>query len=150
GLGIDLGDIPVDTAGNPVSDIANWWDSIPNGVTGNGTGVGVNNGQNYPVLSSASSGSTTIVTGTLNAAANTTFTVDVYANPTADASGYGQGQYYLGHATVTTDANGNASFSADFSCANLPGGTLPSGWSVSATATDLGGNTSEFSPDVTT
>ncbi len=106
--------------------------------------------QNYPVLASASSGSSTVVTGTLNGEANTTFTVGVYANPSADPSGYGQGQYYLGYATVTTDANGNASFGADFSCANLPGGTLPIGWSVSATATDPGGNTSEFSADETT
>jgi Right handed beta helix region len=106
--------------------------------------------QNYPVLASATSGSSTVVSGTLNGQASTTFTVDVYANPTADPSGHGQGQYYLGHAPATTDANGNASFSADFSAANLPGGVLPAGWSVSATATDPGGNTSEFSADVTT
>jgi Periplasmic copper-binding protein (NosD) len=104
--------------------------------------------QNYPVLTAAQSGSSVLVSGTLNGQANTTFAVDVYASPTADPSGYGQGQYYLGYTTVTTDASGNASFAADFSAANLPGGVLPDGWAVSATATDPGGNTSEFSKDV--
>jgi titin len=106
--------------------------------------------QNFPVLASASSGSSTVVSGTLNGAANTTFTLDVYASPSADPSGFGQGQYYLGNTPVTTDSNGNASFSADFSAAGLPGGVLPAGWSISATATDPGGNTSQFSADVTT
>jgi parallel beta-helix repeat protein len=110
--------------------------------------------QNYPVLTSATSGTSSVVTGTLNGQPNTTFTVDLYVNPTVSASDYfqgqyyGQGHYYLGHATVTTDANGNASFSADFSAANLPGGILPAGWYISATSTDPGGNTSQFSADV--
>jgi hypothetical protein len=41
--------------------------------------------------------------------ANTTFRVEFFANTTADASSYGQGQTYT---TVSTDANGNASFTA--------------------------------------
>jgi hypothetical protein len=105
--------------------------------------------QNYPVLTSALSGSSVLVSGTLNGQAGTTFTVDVYASPTADPSGYGQGQYYLGSATVTTDASGNVTFAADFSAANVPGGAVPAGWAISATATDPNGNTSEFSQDVT-
>jgi parallel beta-helix repeat protein len=115
-----------------------------------------NYGQNFPVLSAATSGSSSVVTGTLNGAADTTFTVDLYANPTVSASDYYQGQYYgegqydLGQVTVTTDANGNASFSADVSAASLPGGVLPSGWYVSATATDPNGNTSEYSADMVT
>jgi hypothetical protein len=112
--------------------------------------------QNYPVLTAAESGSSLLVSGTLNGQASTTFTVDVYANPTADPSGYGQGQYYLGATTVTTDASANVSFAADFSAASLPNGVVPAGWYISATATDqpnatlgtAGGNTSQFSLDV--
>ncbi len=159
GLGIALGDIAVDADGNPLTlqqvqaDPGLWYQDEPSpGVVLNDSlgHVGPNNYQNYPVLGSASSGSaTTVVTGTLNGAADTTFTVDVYASPSADPSGYGQGQYYLGCASVTTDGNGNASFSADLPAASIPGGVLPAGWVVSATATDPGGNTSEFSQDVT-
>jgi hypothetical protein len=107
--------------------------------------VGPNNLQDYPVLTSATSSSTdTAVTGTFSEAAepNTTLTLDFYANPIADPSGYGQGQTYLGSTTVTTDGNGNATFSADFAVGNLGGQ-----W-ITATATDPGGNTSEFSADV--
>ncbi|HVS39828.1 MAG TPA: hypothetical protein VMS17_29995, partial [Gemmataceae bacterium] len=153
GLGIDLGGI--------------YSFNGPDGVTLNGSQTGgeyngfqtesaPNYWREFPSVTSASSGSSTVVSGTLNGPARTTFTVDVYANPNENASDYfqgqyyGEGQYYLGHATVTTDANGNASFSADFSAANLPGGGLPSGWFISATATDRLGDTSEFSADVTT
>jgi hypothetical protein len=114
--------------------------------------------QNYPVLTSATCGASTVVTGTLNGQASTSFTVDVYANPIADPSGYGQGQYYLGSVPVTTDKNGppdvngkpsgNASFTYTFSTANLPAALLAAPWYISTTATDNGGNTSEFSKDV--
>src|SRR5262249_39017780 len=54
---------------------------------------------------------------------------------------YGQGQTFLGHATVATDAQGNASTTV-----LVPFNVL--GQLVSATATDSDGNTSEFSLDV--
>jgi hypothetical protein len=130
GLGIDLGGDGVtlnDSAGH----------------------VGPNNYQDFPVLAAAEAGASVLVSGTLTNAANTTYTIDVYASPTADPSGYGEGQYYLGATSVTTDASGKASFAADFSAAALPGGVVPAGWAVSATATDPAGNTSEFSADVT-
>jgi hypothetical protein len=38
--------------------------------------------------------------------------LEFYANGSADPSGYGEGQRYLGAATVTTDAAGSASFAA--------------------------------------
>src|SRR5262249_51169755 len=120
--------------------------------------VGPNDLQNFPVLTAASSGSTVLVSSTLNSAANTQYAVDVYANdPTTLHSSlvyqgqyYGEGQYYLGSTTITTDASGNASFAAAFSAAALPGGVVPAGWAISATATDPTGNTSEFSADVLT
>ena len=54
---------------------------------------------------------------------------------TADPSGHGQGQRYLGSATLTTDAAGNASFAVD-----LQSVTSAGEW-ISATATDASGNT---------
>ena len=100
---------------------------------------GPNNLQNYPVLTSAA-GST--IVGTLNSAASTTFTVQFFASAAADASGYGEGQTYLGQLTnVSTDGSGSASF--NFSYTPVPGQT-----SITATATDPDGNTSEFSPFV--
>ena len=124
GLGIDLGD---------------------DGVTPNHPGgpvYGPNNLQNYPVLTSAvvASGKLTIV-GSLNSAADTSYLIQFFANPTADPSGYGQGQVLIGSITVTTDDNGNASFTETFS-------KVPVGWYISATATDPIGDTSEFAQDV--
>ena len=67
---------------------------------------GPNNYQNFPVLLAAVTyNGQTYIKGTLNSAADTSFTVQFFADPTADPSGYGQGQTYLGQATVTTDAN---------------------------------------------
>ncbi len=69
------------------------------------------------------------------------FTLQFFANPTADPSGYGQGQTLLGTTTVTTDANGDASFQVVFP---VP---IAAGDAVSATATDSSGDTSEFAHD---
>ena len=117
------------------------------GVTPNHVGgliPGPNGFENYPVLTAAVSlGGTTKIKGTLNAAASTTLTIQFFANATADPSGHGQGQTYLGSIAVTTNSSGNATFTATFSVA------VPTGQSVSATATDPGGNTSEFAQDVT-
>jgi titin len=117
------------------------------GVTPNNSHVGQtgpNNWQNFPVLSTAVADSATRVIGTLNSTPNTTFTIDFYANDPdkGNAGAYGPGQYYLGSATVTTDGSGNASFNVSGLAATVPGE-----W-ISATATDPGGNTSEFALDV--
>jgi hypothetical protein len=117
------------------------------GVTPNHVGgliPGPNGFENFPVLSSAQSSATsTTISGTLNAAANESFTIQFFADQTADPSGFGQGQTLIGSTTVTTDSNGNASFTVVLSIAVTPGQV------VSATATDPSGNTSEFSQDVT-
>ena len=110
---------------------------------------GNNQGQNYPVLSSANSfgGDTTIV-GTFNSTANTAFRIEYFSSNVADASDHGGGKTYLGSASVTTDGLGNISVTT-----LLSGVTVAAGRFVSATATvDLGagsfGNTSEFSSNV--
>ena len=122
------------------------------GVTANDSGdgdTGANNLQNFPVLFVASStGGTTRISGSLNSTASTPFRIEFFSSATGDASGYGEGQTYLGATTVTTDAIGNASFSAV-----LTGVTVATGHAVTATATvDLGagnyGNTSEFAANL--
>lgn len=103
-----------------------------------------NDGQNYPVITAAVlSAGNAAVSGTLNSLANGTFTLEFFANAACDASGHGEGQTYIGTTTVNTDAGGNGSF-GPLSYA------LPAGQSViTSTATDAGGNTSEFSQCLT-
>jgi CHRD domain/Calx-beta domain len=112
------------------------------GVTANDPGdadTGGNNRQNFPVISSVSTNaSQTIIAGSLNSTANTTFTIDFYANSVCDSSGFGEGARWIGASTVSTNANGDVSFNAAFAA-------LPPNQIVTATATDPSGNTSEFS-----
>ncbi|MFN2511684.1 MAG: carboxypeptidase regulatory-like domain-containing protein [Pyrinomonadaceae bacterium] len=113
-----------------------------NGVTPNDSGdgdSGPNNVQNFPVLTSVISGANTVVQGTLNSAANSTFTIQFFSNPACDASGNGEGRTFLGSTSMTTDAGGNGSFSA-----GVPA-SLTANQVVTATATDQSNNTSEFS-----
>lgn len=121
GLGIDLGD---------------------DGVTPNqpgGTTPGPNDLLSYPDLMAAFSGASTRITGSLNGPANAVITLDFYASPAADPTGFGEGKRYLGSVTVTTDALGVAIFDV-----TLVVRTSRGEW-ITATATDALGNTSEFS-----
>jgi hypothetical protein len=126
GLGIDLG---------------------ADGVTPNHTGgliTGPNGFENFPVLTTVvSSATSTTISGSLNAAPNSAFIIQFFANPAVDPSGFGQGQILIGSITVNTDASGNVSFTAVLSTVVSPGQV------VSATATDPSTNTSEFAQDVT-
>ena len=65
--------------------------------------TGPNNLQNYPVLTSATSGATMTVQGTLTSAANTTFRIEFFSGG-ADPSGFGEGATPLGSLDVTTNA----------------------------------------------
>ena len=118
-------------------------DLSPAGVTANDTGdtdSGGNGLQNYPVISLAGivTGGTR-VQGVLDSAPSRTYTLRVYASPTCDASGYGEGQTYLGQGTVSTNAGGQANIDLTV------GAQATSGTFVAVTATDPDGNTSEFS-----
>lgn len=113
------------------------------GATANDSGdvdSGDNKLQNFPVLSAAATdGSKTTVSGTLNSTPSAVFLVQVFANAAADPSGFGEGQLLLGSHYVTTDDSGNGPFTFVFPVA------VPIGQLVTATATDLKNNTSEFS-----
>jgi CSLREA domain-containing protein len=102
---------------------------------------GANNSQNFPTLASPVRGSSsTTVAGSLDSTPNGTFKVQVFANPSCDSTGMGEGQYLVAETTVSTNAGGSGSFSVV-----IPA-LLPAGWAATATATDAAGNTSEFSP----
>ncbi len=121
-LGIDLGDDNVVT---------------PNDEDDPDTGA--NNLQNYPVLTTVTTGSTDLQGALLNSTPNTLFTIQVFTNTVCDASGFGEGQTYLGSTTVETGGDGNKLFDVSFTT------TVPDGQFLTATATDPYSNTSEFS-----
>jgi titin len=99
-----------------------------------------NNDQPSPTLTSANQdGANTVIQGVLRAAANTTYTVQLFAN---SGDGTAQGQTLLGTFTVTTDAFGFASFTLTITT------SVPEGELITATATDGGNNTSAFSGPV--
>ena len=85
------------------------------GVTANHPGgavPGPNDLQNYPIITNAvTDGTTTTISGTLNSSASRSFLIDVYRNPAPDPSGHGQGQVYVGSATVLANVSGDATFS---------------------------------------
>ena len=114
----------------------------PWGTTANDPGDadgGPNHLQNYPVLLSAEGGNSLTLRGNLNSKADARFTLEFFATPGGSAPRYGEGQTYLGWMAVRTDPAGNASFLVTF---DVP---VSAGRSITATATDTAGNTSEFS-----
>jgi parallel beta-helix repeat protein len=88
---------------------------------------------NAPVITSISADRLTI-TGTLDSGAPGPITIEVFLNTTAHASNYGEGNTFLGSATVV---NGAWSLTV--------GSALSTSAILAATATDANGNTSEFS-----
>ena len=136
GLGIDLRSSPSD----------------PGGVTANDPGDtdrGGNGLANFPVITSAvpdSSGGLTI-SGTYSGRAISDqdlggfyqVRIEFFANTTADPSGHGEGEVFLGSGLFNADRSGNASFSVrvPFTAGEVP-------VFISATAS-TDGNTSEFS-----
>ena len=122
GLGIDLGN---------------------NGVTPNDPGdgdTGPNGLQNFPVLTSASSnGGVTTVLGSLDSTPNSVFSLEFFASQECDASGFGEGETFLGSIPMAAGGSGTVAFTV-----NLPA-TVPQGQLVTATARGPSGGTSEFS-----
>ena len=121
------------------------------GVTPNDPGdgdSGANGLQNFPLLSSAApngpQGSGTRVVGTLNSTASTTFDLDFYGICNLRPQDLLEGKEYIGSIQVTTDGSGNAAFDEVLRDDDRRG------TSVTATATDPTGNTSEFSQQILT
>ncbi len=116
----DLAQVDVNASiggnGGPAIDLA------PIGVTPNDNGdsdSGPNELLNKPDLHSVifdPSLSSTTITGTLNAAPNSSYEIHFYVSSSCDASGFGGGQSFFpinpppSVVNVTTDASGNASF----------------------------------------
>ncbi len=128
GLGIDLGN---------------------NGVTPNDPldlDPGPNNGQNAPVLSLVTVGSSsTTVLGSLNSLASRSFRIDFFYNLHCDSSGSGEGLARFGSTIVATDPTGTVGFAPVFN--NV---VISKGQAITATATLLDVSlqpveTSEFS-----
>ena len=134
GLGIDLMGEGV-TANDGAPDA----DGGPNGL------------QNFPVLTSARTDGSSVVMLAVNltSAPSTAYRIEFFADSAADASGHGEGRSLLGHAQVTTDAAGVASFSIAMAA------SVPAGHVISATATrstagfSSFSDTSEFSAAIT-
>jgi hypothetical protein len=84
------------------------------------------------------------VNGSLASRPNQTYTIEFFVSRAADPSGFGEGELYLGSTTLATDSSGNANFSVSLPAGNPFGDGTASGY-FTATATDPGGSTSEFS-----
>ena len=111
----------------------------PNDVDTGGNGL-----QNFPVLQSATRvGNSLCVVGTLNSNPSSAYTLEFFASPQSDSSGFGEGQEFLGSGTVSTDVAGNTAFDVILAAPVQPG------WFVSSTATAAASaSTSEFSQSV--
>jgi hypothetical protein len=105
------------------------------------TDTGGNGMQNYPVLSEARRNGTSIhIVGMLDSLPNEAFTIECFANPQCNSSGYGEGRVFLGTSKVTSDSLGHANFDVVYVA------EIPDGWFATATATlEPIGSTSEFS-----
>ena len=120
-------------------------DLFPTGVTPNDAtdaDGGSNNLLNFPVLSSARTvGNEVKVQVDLNPTPSGPFHVHFYASPACDASGAGEGATPVGQLTSGPGpGGGQASFEATFPTSLVPAGSV-----LTATVTDSGNNTSEFS-----
>lgn len=117
-------------------------DLSPTGQTANDSGDrdnGANDIQNAPVLNAVVTRDVTTVSGRLNSEASKSYRIEFFASASCDATGYGEGERFVGAADVLTNANGNANFNVTLSEA------VASGEYITATATNPDGSTSEFS-----
>ena len=103
---------------------------------------GPNANQNFPIITEVGvTGAGTDVFGYLDSTPSTTFDIDFFAGPTCSIfpTGFQQGERYISSLTLATDASGRVDF-----LTTVPYQLQP-GESMTATATDPQGRTSEFS-----
>jgi parallel beta-helix repeat protein len=112
-------------------------------VTPNDPGDGDTGGndlQNFPVLEFVhSTFSSTTIRGSLQSKPNSGFHLEFFSSETCNASGYGEGKFFLGSIEIGTNSAGMGTFEPMLSQ------STPLGNPVTATARDALGNTSEFS-----
>lgn len=144
GIGIDIAGVELD-GGFAIVDALN---EGPNANDATDVDSGANGYMNYPVLNSAKQTDSQLKLNLDLDAADSTlndqYRVEIFANDSADSSGYGEGQTYLGAATISSGNGQDATIT-------LPSGTNLTGKVLSATTTALSntgtgfGSTSEFS-----
>jgi hypothetical protein len=106
--------------------------NVPPGIV---VASGANQSAVAPVLTfTPGTGSAGTLSGTLTSTPNTTYVVEVFSNPSAQAIGHVQGKTFIQDVSVKTDGTGKGTFSL----------TEPDAF-YTATATDPNGNTSVFS-----
>lgn len=104
--------------------------------------LALHRGQNFPIITSVTlvAGGTEIRGFMKNEYGPKDVLVQLFASTTADSSGFGEGQTFLGEVTISVPANTVGGFTTLV-------GPLPAGQAViTATATVTGDGTSEFSP----
>jgi hypothetical protein len=102
---------------------------------------GVNTSNMVTLTEVIGEGTSTIIQGGFSSYGNGQFMIQFYENEAPNPSGYGEGMTYIGSTTVTTAANGQASFALTLPVA------VPAGKYLSATVTDSANTTWEFSAD---
>jgi CSLREA domain-containing protein len=116
-----------------------------NSIYGNG-GDGISIGGPPPprpeLEETSTAGGEVTIAGALPGEASSSYELDFFASASCDPSGFGQGQTYLGSATVETDAGGGSLYGVSFATSSVPAGQDQ----ITATATDVETGTSgEFS-----
>lgn len=102
--------------------------------------AGPNQLQNFPrILLAVTFFGGLRVRGVLHSTPRTTFTIEFFASAAPDASGFGEGQRFLGQIRVVTRGNGNAVFRG------IVGSAAPGEWVTATAIEEPTGNTSEFS-----
>ncbi len=105
GLSIDIGPFPFDI-----------------GVSGNDIGdadIGPNDRQNFPILTQISLNSGVVfIAGALNSTPNSLFRIELFSSPAVGDSNRGNSKTFIGSKIISTDANGNASFTFNYNQAS--------------------------------
>ena len=122
-----------------------------NSISSNGDlGISLGTSPDVPTPSTLALTSTTstatgsTVQGVLGGLPGQTYQVDVFSNTAADPTGYGEGQTYLGTASVVIGGGGLATFSQTFATP-IAAGSVVTATATNITGTSVPGTTTEFS-----
>ncbi|UXI70202.1 beta strand repeat-containing protein [Tahibacter amnicola] len=105
-----------------------------------------NHTTNYPSnVTYTTNGGITKVSGVMRGAANTTYTLEFYVNTAGDASGFGEGQTFIGSTSLTTGSPPNCSASFNVTTSLVQPGLFVTALAIDETPGPRQGDTSEFS-----